>query len=466
MIRVIRKNLRNFAAIIVLATIGLLVSVYILSNQGFPIPFADEKPVEMHATLSSAQSVTPGQGQTVQVAGVEIGKIADVELRDGRADVKLDIERRYVDEGLIRTDAQALLRPRTSLKDMYIQVLPGSRSEPAAREGFTLPVQSTLKDVDLDEILSALDEDVREYLALLLRGTGTGLRDRGDELAEVLRRYGPTVRDLSRVNRSVSAERRELRRLVGSLARLNGALARHPERLSQLVSASSATFQALASEEQGLRDTVTELPPTLRQAATTLDDLQPFARELGPASRALTPALRELDGANREVRPFARKALAPVRDEIRPFARAARPLVRDLAPAAGGLATAFPELRRSGEVLNHFFNMLGFNRDGREGPAKATRDEGYLFWVAWLQHQAANLINVDDANGPLRPIFLTGTCGTLTTLVNDMPALEFAAGLSPILATLCGNPSTRSIDGKRAIRATRSERQALRAQGR
>ena len=211
---------------------------------------------------------------------------------------------------------------------------------------------------------------------------------------------------------------------------------------------------------------MTELPPTLRQATATLADLQPFARELGPASRALTPALRELDEANREVRPFARRALAPVRDEIRPFARAGRPLLRDLAPAATGLATAFPELRRSGEVLNHFFNMLGFNRDGREGPDKAGRDEGYLFWVAWLQHQASNLINVDDANGPLRPIFLTGTCGTLTTLVNDMPALEFAAGLSPILATLCGNPSTRSIDGKRALRVTRSERQALRAQRR
>ena len=45
----------------------------------------------------------------------------------------------------------------------------------------------------------------------------------------------------------------------------------------------------------------------------------------------------------------------------------------------------------------------------------------------------------------MRPIFLTGTCDTLTSLVTGQPQLEFAMGLSPLLATICGNPSTPSI---------------------
>jgi hypothetical protein len=53
----------------------------------------------------------------------------------------------------------------------------------------------------------------------------------------------------------------------------------------------------------------------------------------------------------------------------------------------------------------------------------------------------------------MRPIFLTGTCTTLTSLVNDVPQLEFALGLSPLLATVCSNPTTRSLSVKRSVRA-------------
>ena len=38
---------------------------------------------ELNAEFSTAKSVTPGQGQTVTIAGVDVGEIASVEL-DGR----------------------------------------------------------------------------------------------------------------------------------------------------------------------------------------------------------------------------------------------------------------------------------------------------------------------------------------------------------------------------------------------
>jgi phospholipid/cholesterol/gamma-HCH transport system substrate-binding protein len=409
--------------------------------------------------------VTPGQGQSVQVAGVKIGKIAKVDLVDGRAVLGLDIDRKYVDEGLIRTDARALLRPRTPLKDMYLQLFPGSRSERAAKGGFEIPLQATLTDVNLDEIVAQLDARTRDYLALLITGAGQGLKGRGTELAEVFRRFGPTVRDLGRVNRSVANERVALRHLVSSLAGLSGRLARKPQDLSQLVTTANATFGAFASEDAKLRDTVAELPATLRQATSTLSDVTPFANQLGPTTKALTPTVRALDDSNPQVRALGREATPIVRSQIRPFARAARPVVRNLAPAAASLAGAVPELSRDTSVLNRFLNMAAFNPKGREAPGTAGREEGYLFWLAWVSHQAANLINIDDANGPMRPIFLTGTCATLTSLVNDMPALEFAAGLSPLLATLCGNPQTASVDVTRARKRDVAQNGPLRAKG-
>jgi phospholipid/cholesterol/gamma-HCH transport system substrate-binding protein len=447
--RVIRKNLGPALAIVGLVAIAVVVGGYILHEQRLRFPFVEDKPVRINVELDNAQAVTPGQGQTAQVAGVQIGDIADVKLDGGRALVGLDIKPQYAD--LIHRDARALLRPRTGLKDMYVQIFPG-KDGPPVKEGFTIPVQSSLTDVDLDEILSVLDARTRDYVTLLANGAGEGLHGRGNDLARVLKRYGPTVRDLGRVNHAVAQERIALRRLVTSLAQVNGTLARRPRDLTRLVSTASTTLRAFASEDRGLRGAVTELAPTLQQATRTLRAVAPFARELGPTTRALLPAVRELETVNDAVSPFAREATPIVRSKVRPFTRRALPLARDLAPAARGLARAVPEVDRNAKVVNDFVNMLGHNPGGREAPDKPGREEGYLFWLSWLSHQTTNLQSIDDANGPMRPIFITGTCSTLTSLVNDLPQAEFALGLSPLLATVCKNPTTTSLDARKSLR--------------
>jgi hypothetical protein len=116
------------------------------------------------------------------------------------------------------------------------------------------------------------------------------------------------------------------------------------------------------------------------------------------------------------------------------------------------LARAVPEVDRNAKVLNDFVNMLGHNPRGREAPDKPGREEGYLFWLSWLSHQTTNLQSIDDANGPMRPILLSGTCTTLTSLVNDMPAAEFGLGISPLLATVCKNPTTTSLNAGESLR--------------
>ena len=112
-----------------------------------------------------------GQGQTVRVAGVRIGDIGAVKLKDGRAIVRMDIDRKY--EHMIHTNATALLRPKTGLKDMFIQLEPGTDDAPVAKKNWTIPVDSTTPDVNPDEILSSLDADTRDYLRLLVAG-GSG----------------------------------------------------------------------------------------------------------------------------------------------------------------------------------------------------------------------------------------------------------------------------------------------------
>src|SRR5918997_1263298 len=120
------------------------------------------------------------------------------------------IEQDY--DNLIRRDATALLRPKTALKDMFVEVDPG-RGKPVP-EGGRITVANTLPDVDPDEIYSALDADTRPYLKLLVSGAGKGLAGRGDDPRGVSGRCEPIHRDLARVPRASARRRTELKRLI------------------------------------------------------------------------------------------------------------------------------------------------------------------------------------------------------------------------------------------------------------
>ncbi|MDX6536061.1 MAG: phospholipid/cholesterol/gamma-HCH transport system substrate-binding protein, partial [Gaiellales bacterium] len=334
--RAIRKHARDFGAVIGLAIIAAGVGGYVLANQRFRFPIFDEKPFKLKAAFSTAQAVTPGQGQTVRVSGVRIGDIAKVDLKNGLAVVTMDIDRKFSD--LVHTDAKALLRPKTGLKDMFVDLQPGTNSTPVAKENFTVPVSNTLPDVNPDEIYSALDGDTRDYLRLLVNGAGNGLKGRGSDLREVFRRFEPTHRDLALVTGKLAQRHENLRRLIHNLNVLNTELASKGPELAQLIDSSSAVFRAFASEQKNVSSTVRELPSALKQTTKTLGKVQTFAQVLKPTAEALRPAARDLDNANAAVTPLAKEAAPIVRDQIRPFVRQARPVVRSLKPASENLA--------------------------------------------------------------------------------------------------------------------------------
>ena len=242
--RTLRKHARPALAVLGLVAVAAAVTFYILDQQRLRFPWEDA-PLVLRAEFSTAQAVTAGQGQTVRVSGVRVGDIGDVRLEDGRAVVEMLIDQEY--EGMVRTDARALLRPRTGLKDMFVDLEPGTREAPAAGRGFTIPVEATAPDVNPDEILAELDADTRDYLKLLISDGGRGLKGRGLDLAEVMRRFEPTHRDLARVNGAVAERRRNLRRLVTSLNRLNGELASRDGDLAGLVTSSAAVLRQFAA---------------------------------------------------------------------------------------------------------------------------------------------------------------------------------------------------------------------------
>ena len=433
----ISKHIKDFAAIVGLAVVALAVAGYVLAHQRMRFPLIQKAPYELKAEFSTAQAVTPGQGQTVRVSGVRIGDVSKVDLSEGRAIVTMEVDPQYKD--IVHTDASALLRPKTGLKDMFVELNPGTRSAPVAKAGYTIPVKNTLPDINADEVYSALDSDTRDYLRLLISGAGEGLHKRGGDLQEVFRRFEPTHKDLQRVNGAVAQRHRNLRRLVHSLEALNAELAGKDDQLAALVDSSSKVFGTFAAEQQNVGRAVADLPGALRQTTDTLGKVERFARALRPTADDLRAPVKALDRANAQVKPLAEEATPTVREQIRPFVRDARPLVRSVKAPATDLAASTPDLTSTFTTLNHFLNLAGYNENGRQGPAVAGRDEGYLFWLAWLQHNGAALFSSSDANGPFRPVTLGGTCTVLRQLTGDNPPLNLLFQPALLDQKVCGN---------------------------
>jgi len=413
--KALREHLGDFVAIVALVLLASGIGAYILSNQRLRFPLVQEKPVQMKVELPDAQAVQPGQGQTVRTAGVEIGQIGKVELEEGKAVVTMELEKKY--EGYIKEDATALLRTKTGLKDMFLEIDPGT-GKPLPTGG-RIRSSSTAPDIDPDEVLSALDSDTRDYLQLLISGAGKGLDGRGGDLQETFARLGPLNRDTARVTEAIARRRANLRNLINKYGLLTKEVSTKDREIVRLVRSSNEVFEALAGADAEISDAVRQLPGSLRQTESTLSKVDTLGDRLGPALQALRPPFRKLDEANAAVLPFVREATPQLRDQIRPFARVAGPYTRDLGLAARGLNRAAPDLTQSFEKLNRFFNLGAFNPGGTEAlSGDLTRDrdrrEGYLYWLAWAAQNTTGLFATADGQGVFRRVTLGSVnCSTL-----------------------------------------------------
>jgi phospholipid/cholesterol/gamma-HCH transport system substrate-binding protein len=419
----IRKHLRDFIAVILLVIVALIVAVVILAHQrvALPpgVPILGRDFVHVEAELQTAQAVTPGQGQTVNIAGVEVGQISDVKLEDGKAVIGMDIERKYMP---IYNDATILLRPKTGLKDMVAELDPGNQAAGELPEGTPIPASQTLPDVNLDEILSSLDADARDYLRVLVGDAAIGLHDNGRHLAQTIRRLEPTARYSRKLNEQLATRRRNIKRVVHNFSLLVDELGHKDRQLADFVENSNAVFSVLADQDANLRASVRELPGALDATTTTLAKVNRLATVLGPTLTDLDPGAQRLDDALRQLRPFLTTTTPILKNQIRPFTRAALPTVEQLRPALNDLAAATPDLTRSFKVINVLLNTLAYNPPGQSS-------EGYLFWLSWLNHIGSTVFSNQDAHGPIRHGVIVLSCSTATLL-------NAVAGASPQLGTL------------------------------
>ncbi|MCA9402813.1 MAG: outer membrane lipid asymmetry maintenance protein MlaD [Candidatus Omnitrophica bacterium] len=98
---------------------GILAMVYISVNLGH-VDFFSQDEYQLTATFSTVTGLK--KDTNVEIAGVPVGKVADIKLKDSQAVVTLNINKGVK----VQDDAIASIRTQGLLGAQFIELLPGA----------------------------------------------------------------------------------------------------------------------------------------------------------------------------------------------------------------------------------------------------------------------------------------------------------------------------------------------------
>jgi phospholipid/cholesterol/gamma-HCH transport system substrate-binding protein len=301
------------------------------------------------AVFPSANSIRTNS--PVRIAGVNVGKVKKIERQDGTdaAVVTLEIDKKGLP---IHKDATVKIRPRIFLEgNFFVDLQPGTPGTPTLGDGDSLPIAQASDPVQLDQVLTSLQQDTRTQLQELLDTYGRALTARPTPAQDAAQ--DPSVRGLT-----AAAALNQSYKYGGpafkNVSIVNQALlGTEPHDLSKLIAGLDKTTQGLDRNEAALKDLITNFNTTVAAFASHSADLSDSVRLLAPTIDNADKALTSLNNSFPNTRLFARAILPGVRetaatiDAAFPWIAQARPLVsqaelgglvHDLTPTTKNLA--------------------------------------------------------------------------------------------------------------------------------
>jgi phospholipid/cholesterol/gamma-HCH transport system substrate-binding protein len=397
--RVPRKDRRGASPFLVGALTLLVIALATYFGFAKHVPFTHG--FRVRAVFESANSIRPNS--PVRIAGVNVGKVKGIAREPGTnaAVVTMEID----DKGLpIHKDATARIRPRIFLEgNFFVDLQPGTPATPTIDDGDTLPVSQTAGPVQLDQVLTALQQDTRNDLKRLVKSLAVALTykpsraadagahplARGESAAESLNdsiRYGrDALRGTAEVTDAFTGTRpHDLSKLIAGLNRTTEGLSRDQGELQSLVTNLNTTLAATASEATNLRLSIRRLGPTLQAADGALDSLnaafpttRAFAREILPGVRETGPTI----DAGFPWVAQTRALLGP--DELQGLARELSPATSDLARVVDTSVALFPQADLAAKCLTQVVLPTG-NVKIQDGPLSTGVENFKEFWYAMV----------------------------------------------------------------------------------
>ncbi len=200
------------------AKVGLLVfaGILLLTFMSFRVGefrMASRSGKSVHVLFDSAAGLT--EDASVQIAGVEVGRVEKIGLLDGRADVTVRIDTD------IPRDSQARIRSVGLLGDKYVELDLGHAPQ-SVKDGETLMAPATTEDVgQLVGKLSAIADDLKSVTSSLRGALGGAEGERS--IRELLQSFHDVTLNL---NNAIQKSDARIARVIENMDNLSTSLNR------------------------------------------------------------------------------------------------------------------------------------------------------------------------------------------------------------------------------------------------
>ena len=358
-----------------LSCFGLLIWLWF--SFGGPIPLRPEGyRIKAHMPESSLLV----KQADVRMAGLDIGKVSSLKLsREGGTEVEMQIDAEFAP---VPEDVRAILRQKSLLGQIYIELTPGSRDGPKLDDGETIKPDAVVEPVELDEIISLFNEETRKNFQGWIREIALAIENgRGEDLSNAIGNLDDFAAAGSKVLKVLDDQEPALRRLVKNTGITLNALTERRGQLRDLIGNANTFFEALASRDDALAETIAIFPTFLDESRQSLDRLRVFAdnthpliRDLIPVAIDLRPTLRDLGALAPDLKSVFRK-LDPIITESKDNLPAAERFLRGAKPVFPALHTYLPELNPILSFLNYqqetvanFIHSAAASLNGTQAP--------------------------------------------------------------------------------------------------
>ncbi|WP_224401146.1 MlaD family protein [Pseudonocardia sp. ICBG1034] len=274
---------------------------YLWVNSGGRIPLVSQVGYRVSLEVPAVSNLV--YDSDVMVAGVNVGKIVDIEAVGDMASVEVEMH----DNFPLHEGVSAEIRNKTLIQESYLDFTDGTGGE--IPDGTKLPPGTGKPGVELDDVYRSLDQPTRDSIGQIVRSSGLATNDSAAALTDAVAGLGKVGREGGTVTDALAAQSEDLKTLTGQTATLLAALDTRDGQIAQLVSDSQAVFSATAENDKKLTETMQTLPPLLDSVRGASDDLTtlsgalaPVARDLDTAAPDLSAALTQLPGTSTDLR--------------------------------------------------------------------------------------------------------------------------------------------------------------------
>jgi phospholipid/cholesterol/gamma-HCH transport system substrate-binding protein len=209
------------------------------------------------------------RGDQVQVGGVPVGSVKEIELTHNfTALVTI-----HVDGSLVPlhdgTTSEVRVPSLSSVANRYVALTPGPNNRPALAAGARLPTSASKPVTDLDQLFNIFNPKTRKGLSQFVQGMAEQYVGQGRALGLTTEYFPPSLAATDHFFAELVRDQRVFTSFLVETGKALSTIGARNESLRGIIEHANTTFTAIGSEQSNLARGVRQLPVTLRQGNTT-----------------------------------------------------------------------------------------------------------------------------------------------------------------------------------------------------